>query len=484
MPLQSPGPAMPTDPLCLETATNLTRLIHAGEVSCVEVLNAHLAQVEQFNPALNAIVTLVPDKALAAARQLDRRIAAGDWPGSLAGIPVAHKDLTPTAGIRTTFGSPRFADHVPTEDALVVTRLKNAGAVTIGKTNTPEWGAGSQTFNTLFGATANPYDLTRTCGGSSGGAATALAARMVPLADGSDMGGSLRNPASFCNVVGLRVSPGRVPTLPAPMGWFTLGVTGPMARTVEDCALMLSAIAGPDGRCPISIPEDPGKFAGHLERDFTGTRIAFSSSFGDQVPVARSVRTVIETAVPVLESIGITLADACPDFGSADSIFKVLRAWSFAAAHAEALQAQPAMYKDSIHWNVGEGLKLSGMDLALAEQARTRLFLEVQAFMQVHEFLVLPVAQVTPFDIHTEWVREIEGEQMHTYIDWMKSCYFISVLGLPAISVPCGFTPDGLPVGLQIVGRHQADLEVLRLAYAFQQATGHWQQLPGILQVQ
>ncbi|MEX0942680.1 MAG: amidase [Pseudomonadales bacterium] len=472
---------MSTNDLCFKSATEQLRLIATRQISCNELLEAHLRHIEAINPLVNAIVTLVPERALKVASDLDQRLGRGEAVGPLAGLPVAHKDLFPTKGIRTTHGSRRYAQHVPDENALVVERLQQAGAVTIGKTNTPEWGAGSQTFNDVFGATLNPWDTSKTCGGSSGGAATALAARMLPIADGSDMGGSLRNPASFCNVVGFRTSPGRVPAYPAAMGWFPLGVTGPMARNVSDCALLLSAMAGPDSRSPIAIDTAGSLFREPLQRDFNNVRIAFSPDFDGQIPVATSVGTVIETASIVFDDLGLIVERGCPDFDGADQAFKTLRAWSFAATHGDNVKAHPDLYKDTIIWNVEQGLKLTGADISAAEEIRTALYHRVRKYMQTCEFLVLPVVQVPPFDIDIEWIREIEGTQMETYIDWMKSCYFISTLGLPAISVPCGFTDDGLPVGLQIVGRHHADFSVLQLAHAFEQATMHLDRLPAIL---
>lgn len=455
----------------------------ARQASAVEVLEAHLAQIEAVNPSLNAIVTLVPEYARKAAEAIDRQVGKGKPVGPLAGLPIAHKDLTPTRDIRTTFGSRLYKDHIPQTNALVIDRLQQAGAVTLGKTNTPEWGAGSQTFNEVFGATRNPFNPGKTCGGSSGGAATALAGRMIPIADGTDMGGSLRNPASFCNVVGFRTSPGRVPVYPAEMGWFPIGVGGPMARTVEDCALLLSAMAGPDPRSPITIDE-PGKiFRAPLARDFVGVRVAFSPDFASRVPVANEVVDVIESARGVFESLGMIVEAGCPDFRDADNAFKTLRAWAFAAAHRGNIESHRELYKETLIWNVEQGLALSGEDVALAEKQRTALYHRVREFMQDYEFLVLPVCQVAPFDLDIEWIREIDGVAMETYIDWMKSCYYISTIGLPAISVPCGFTPDGLPVGVQVVGRHHADFAVLQLAYAFERATGFADRVPALAEV-
>lgn len=460
------------------TATALRRLIQRREVSCREVLDAHLVRIDEVDPHLGAIVTRCDDRARADADRLDDLISRGEDPGPLAGLPVAHKDLFPVAGLRTTFGSRLFEHHVPDETALVVERLQRTGAVTIGKTNTPEWGAGSQTFNDVFGATRNPYDLTKTCGGSSGGAATALAARLVPIADGSDMGGSLRNPAGFCNVVGLRPSPGRVPNPPDAMAWSTLGVAGPMARTVADCALMLSAIAGPDSRAPLSIDEPGALFTDSLDRDHTYTRVAISPDFDGQLPVARETREIVARAGDVFNDLGCLVEPACPRFIEADEVFKTLRAFQFASSHGDGVREHPDMYKSSVVWNVEQGLALSAMDVARAEKKRTQLYQHVSEFMDTWEFLILPVSQVPPFPVDVEWVESIEGETMETYIDWMKSCYFISVLGLPAISIPGGFTGDGLPVGIQIVARWHRELDLLRIAHAFEAATKHGERLP------
>jgi amidase len=474
------GRIMTGTDICFLPLTELVRLVRAKELSSREVVEAHLDQIARVNPRVNAIVTLVAEQALARAADADEALARGDDVGPLHGIPVAHKDMALTEGIRTTFGSPIFKDFVPEQDDIVVQRLKNAGAISVGKTNTPEFGAGSQTYNEVFGATLNPYDTTRTCGGSSGGAAVALACGMVPLADGSDMGGSLRNPANFCNVVGFRPSPGRVPSWPAKAGWDTLTVQGPMARTVQDAALMLSVIAGPDPRSPISIDLPGGAFARPLGRDFCGVRIAWSRHLGG-LPVEPAVTAVIDGQRHVFESLGCEIDDAEPDFSDADAIFQTLRAWSFELAFGRLLKDHRHEMKETVVWNIEKGQTLSGADLRWAEIKRTALYQRVRAFMETYEFLVLPVNQVLPFPVEQRYVDQINGVKMDTYIDWMKSCYYITVLGLPAISVPCGFSPEGLPVGVQIVGRHHDDLGVLQLAHAFEQATGFWKRRPSVV---
>jgi amidase len=471
---------MANQELCFLTAAKLAHRIRVKELSAIEVMEAHLAQIERVNPKVNAIVTFLPEQALEQAKAADEALAHGQDVGPLHGLPVAHKDLIPTQGIRTTFGSLAFKDFVPEEDGLIVERLKNAGTITVGKTNTPEFGAGSQTYNEVFGETLNPYDTSKTCGGSSGGAAVALACGMIPIADGSDMGGSLRNPANFCNVVGFRPSPGRVPTWPSYVGWHPFSVEGPMARTVQDTALMLSAIAGPDPRSAIAITEPGSLFSQPLKRTFKGVRIAWSRDLGS-LPVDPQVTTAIEAKRHVFEDLGCLIDECEPDFSDADEIFKVWRAWHFELAFSELLEAHADELKDTVIWNIEAGAKLSGPQIGQAERKRTELYHRVRKFMQTYEFLILPVSQVPPFDVKHRYVSAINSIKMETYIDWMKSCYYITTTGLPAISVPCGFTLDGLPVGVQLVGRHQDDLGVLQLAYAFEQATGFWKQKPHVV---
>ena len=465
--------------LCFLTAVELAQKIRSGELSAVETMEAHLAQIEKVNPQVNAIVTLLPEMAMEAARKADEKLARGEEVGPLHGLPVAHKDLVQTKGIRTTFGSLVYENFVPDEDALLVERLREAGAILLGKTNTPEFGAGSQTFNKVFGVTKNPYDLTKTCGGSSGGAAVSVACRMLPFADGSDLGGSLRNPTNFCNVVGLRPSVGRVPSWPSESGWNSFAVDGPIARTVEDTALMLSVLAGPDLRSPISLPENGAVFRNSLERNLKGIRIAWSSDLGG-LPVDSRVTKTLEAQRAVFEDLGCIVEEGFPDFSDADEIFKTFRAWFYEMNLSSLLPEHRDKLKETVVWNIEAGMKLSGPELGRAEVKRTALFHRVREFMQNYDFLALPVSQVPPIPIEQEFVSEINGVQMETYLDWMRSCYFISVTGQPAISVPCGFTEDGLPVGLQLVGKPQDDLGVLQLAYAFEKASGFYQQIPKV----
>lgn len=464
---------------CFTSAAELARRIRARELSAVEVLRAHVQQIERVDPAVNAMVTRTFEQAETAARAIDARLARGEDCGPLAGLPVAHKDLAVTKGVRTTFGSPLFRDFVPDNDAIIVERLREAGAVMVGKTNTPEFGAGSQTFNTVFGATRNPWNLERTCGGSSGGAAVALACGMVPIADGSDFGGSLRNPASFCNVVGFRPTPGRVPSWPTFNAWFSLPVVGPMARSVEDVALMLSAVAGPDRRCPISVHETGERFARPLARDMKGVRIAWSRDLGG-LPIEGEVLETLERALPAFADLGCVVEPVTPDLTDADEIFEVLRAWNFDLSHGDLLRTKRSQLKQTVIWNIEEGQRLSGSQVARAERKRTELFARMRAFFERWDYLVCPVAQVLPFDVNTEYPMAIDGKPLANYIEWMRSCYRISATTLPAISVPAGFSRDGLPVGLQIVGRYLDDFGVLQVAHAFEQATRFGARRPAV----
>lgn len=465
--------------LCFTDATVLAQRIAGKEISAREVMQAFLQQIDTFNPSINAVCTRIPEEnALELADRADLMVSKGEPLGPLHGLPIAVKDLALTKGVRTTFGSLAFADHVPEQDSLIVERLKQAGAIIIGKTNTPEFGAGSNTFNSVFGVTANPYNLDKTAGGSSGGAAAALAAGMLPIADGSDMGGSLRNPAAFCNVVGLRPSLGRVPTWPNPMLWHNrLGVEGPMARNVSDCALLLSVLAGPDPRDPLSIQESGEGFRQSLAHDFKGARIAWTPNLGS-LPVEKAVIEVCESSLTSFTDIGFEVEPACPDLQGAMDLFKILRASFYAQACGNLLKEHRDLLKDTLVENIELGLGLSSIDVTAADAQRSLLYHNLLAFFEHYDFLVLPTTQVQPFDHRIEWVREIEGTKLHNYLDWMSICCIISIFGLPAISVPCGFTPQGLPVGLQIVGKPQADLDLLRAAYAYEQATGWAQKRP------
>src|SRR5215831_18910528 len=481
MPLLQRGQqAQPSDSsVCFMGAIEVARLIQLKKLSAREALAEHLKQIERVNPKVNAIVTLVPEMAAAAAAKADEMLARKEKLGPLHGLPVAHKDLMETQGIRTTFGSPLYKDYIPAADDLIIDRIRRAGAIIIGKTNTPEFGAGSQTFNKVFGATHNPYDLTKTCGGSSGGAAVALACGLVPVASGSDTGGSLRNPAAFCNVVGFRPSIGRVPNPKAAFAWSTLSTSGCLGRSVADLAFVLSTIAGPDSRVPLSINEPGERFARPLDRSFKGVRVAWFKDLGG-VPFDPRVRSVIDGHRKTFESLGCLVEQAEPDFGPAEIAFRLLRALNSANTYRVRLQEHPDAFKDTLKGEIEEGLRLTAADIGNAETAHSQLWRTFQAFLEKYEFFVLPTTQLPPFDVDLPYPTEIAGAKFNNYIDWMKSCWYISTTGNPAASVPAGFTPEGLPVGIQIVGRDKEDFSVLQLAHAFEQATGFGKKHPAV----
>jgi amidase len=451
------------------SAVELARLIRQRELSARELLAASLARIDAVNEQVNAIVTLVPEMAHEWAAAADDAVAAGFELGPLHGLPIAHKDLESTAGIRTTLGSPLFADFVPREDGLVVQRLRAAGAVTIGKTNTPEFGAGSQTFNAVFGATRNPYDPTRTCGGSSGGAAVALATGMTSIADGSDMGGSLRNPASFCNVVGLRPSWGRVPSWPNLAPSSDLGTSGAMARSVADLALQMRVLAGPDPRVPISLPESGEIFSVPLDIDVAGVKVAYTPDLG--LPVDAAVRGALAGVPTDLEALGCLVDEAAPDLTHAREIFQTLRAWHFEISTGALYDRGGDRMKDTLRWNIEEARRRTLADHARATVLHAQLVERVRRFFAGYDVLALPVSQVPPFDVDLDWPREVDGHAMETYTDWMRTCSDISITGCPAISMPAGFTPDGLPVGIQFVGRPGGDIALLQFARAWERAS-------------
>src|SRR5690349_5131867 len=472
--------SMVENDICFMRARDLAGMIREKKISSREVMQAHLKQIARVNPKVNAIVTLVPeDQLMAQALAADEAIARKEtlWP--LHGLPVGVKDLHTTKGIRTTHGSPLHANDIPDFDCLVVEREKRAGAIVIGKTNVPEWGLGSQTFNPVFGPTLNPYDLTKTCGGSTGGGAVALACGMVPLADGSDMGGSLRNPPNFCNVVGLRPSPGRVPNPPTTLGWFTLSVDGPVARNVADCAFFLSVLAGFDRRLPISIDQAGSQFAQPLGRDFKGVRVAMFKDLG--LPWEPPVRDAAKAQAKVFESLGCIVEEAEPDFRDANECFVNWRHWSVELGFGDILEANADKLNEYVHWHVQEGRKLTGSHLSRLEAKRTELYQRMRRFMEKYELFVLPVNQVVPFDVKTHYPTEIVGVKMENYIAWMKSAYYISTVGNPAMSVPCAFSENGLPIGIQIVGRHHDDWGVLQMGYAFEQATNVGKRRPDVV---
>ena len=465
------------DELCDLTAVELAARIRRKQLSARDVMAAHIARIERVNPKINAIVTLVAERAMTDAKKADELQARGDSLGPLHGLPVAHKDLVRTAGIRTTFGSPMYKDFVPPDDALIVKRIRSAGAITLGKTNTPEWGAGSNTFNPVFGATVNPYNLAKTVGGSSGGAAAALRCGMVPIADGSDTGGSLRNPAAFTNVVGFRPTPGRVPDDDG--SWSPLSTAGPMARTVADVALFLSAMVGAHPSDPLAIDENGTKFRAPLARSFKGTRVAWFRNLGG-IPFESEITRVVHANRQAFVDLGCIVEEAEPDFTGVDDAFPILRHLSYHSSYSRLARENPTMFKDSVKWEIAEAERNTGADVARALARQARMSLDVARFFAQYDYFVLPVTQVEPFDVTTEYPMTVAGEKMPTYIDWMRSCWYVTFMACPCISVPAGFTANGLPVGLQIVGARRADWALLQMAHAFEQATKHGARRPSL----
>jgi amidase len=464
------------------SAVGLAGLLRTRQVSSREVLGAFLDRIDAANPGLNAIVTLAPEHASADAARLDAMAARGEFAGPLHGLPIAIKDLSETDGIRTTYGSPLYASHVPDFDAAHVTLLKRAGVVVVGKTNAPEFGAGSQTFNTVFGATRNPWDIQMTPGGSSGGAAAAVAAGMLPFADGSDLAASVRNPASFCGLTGLRPTPGLVPgDVLDP-----LGVVGPIARSAEDAALLLAGMCSVDPGLPLARPDRPGDFLGLRPASLPGLRVAWTPDLGD-LPVEPSVASVLSGFRSVLESAGCVVVDDAPRLSDADEVFQVLRAARMARM-APLLRDHRESLKQTLAWNIGKGLALTGDVIASARAAQAEIFTRMKSFLGDYDVLALPTVQVLPFPVEQEWVTSINGVPQETYIDWMRSCSRITVTLHPAITIPAGQAPapvapatpvatsaspatsasstHGLPVGLQLVGRYGADRSLLEIAAA------------------
>lgn len=451
--------------LLFDSVRELSRKLVAREISAVELLDASFAQIDRLNPSLNAIITFDREGAYAQARATDARRANGQPTSPLAGLPIAIKDMEPVKGMRTTMGSPILKDWIPEYDTMMVERFRANGLTIVGKTNTPEFALGSQTFNTLFGATKNPWNTSRTCGGSSGGAAVAVATGMIAFADGSDMGGSLRNPANFCGVVGLRPSPGRVPVYPALNHWSTLGVHGPIARTAEDAAWLLSIQAGDDPRVTMGCCGDPLVYREPLARDFKGVRIAYAPTLGG-LPVEREVREGLDQSIKRFEALGAIVEHAEPDLAIADNAFQVLRALHLLGSMLPHYRKHKSLLKDTAVWNVEQGLKLTAEQISEAQLQQSMCFERMRRFLTQYEYLICPVNQVQPFDVNTPYPTEIDGLELDTYLDWMKSAFRITMTSHPAASAPVAFTKSGLPVGMQIVGRFGCEREVLQLVHA------------------
>jgi amidase len=457
--------------LCFASARTLASLVARREVSARDVMSAHLEQIERLNPQLNAIVAKLPDETcLALAATADERQAAGEPLGPLHGLPIAFKDLQDARGFVTTRGSRIYRNQVSTVDAVLTERVRGAGALAIGKTNVPEFGLGSHTYNEVYGTTRNPYDVTKTAGGSSGGAGAALAAGLLPIADGSDLGGSLRNPANFNNIVALRPSVGLVPTAPDPFPRLGFGVNGPMARSVDDVVFLLRVMAGPDPRDPGCEPMNPSALGVELARDLRGLRIAWAPDLGG-LPLDARVRTVLEAQRATFESLGCIVENAHPDLTAADDIFLTIRRWRTAAIYGPLVRSHRELMKPELLEEIEQGQALRGSDVAAAMLRHGQLMERVRRFFDGYEVLVCAVNQVPPFDASLTWPTDVAGVKMEHYVAWMRTAYWITTTFGPALSVPAGFTAEGLPVGIQIVGRFRDDWTVLQVGYAFEQAT-------------
>jgi amidase len=462
---------MPGRDLTFTSAGELVKLYRARRTSPHEVVQTLLARIDAVNPAVNAVVTLAREAAVWNARRATAALKRGAALPPLFGVPVAIKDVTPTAGIRTTHGSKLFEDHVPAEDALVVQRLRAAGAIVLGKTNTPEFAFGPTTVNTVFGATRNPWDLTRSAGGSSGGSAAALATGMVPLAEGTDLGGSLRGPASFCGVIGFRTTPGLIPRYPSALAWDSYSVEGPMARTVADTALMLSVMAGPDDRAPLSYEVDTRQFtAAARTPGVKGWRVAWTLDLGGLVLVDDEVRAAFEPAVGVFRALGARVEAACPDMRDVPEIVRLTRGLLMVARHADKLPEHRAILQAGLVENTEAGLALTSREVAEGELLRTRQWHRVREFLETRDVWLTPTMAVPAFPIEHPHILEVNGKPVGKAMQRSHLTYAFSILGLPAISIPCGFTRSGLPVGLQIVGKRRGEAAVLRAAAAFETA--------------
>lgn len=476
-------PASDTD-LAFLPAVAQRDLLGKRQISARELLAACLARIDAVNPSVNAIVTMDADDAVRRAGEADDRLARGEPVGPLHGLVIAHKDLLATKGMRTTQGSLLYKDDVPTEDAAIAVRMRDAGAIRLGKTNVPEMGAGSHTFNPVFGPTRNPYDTSRTVGGSSGGAGAALATGMISLADGSDLGGSLRNPASFNNVVGLRSAVGRVTRAPVTTAWTSMSVLGAMGRTVADTALLQSVLSGYDPNDPDSLPGDGSEFAviagERAVTDLKGVRVGWSRNL-DSLPVEPSVTDVLEReGRPVLESLGAQVRDMEPNLDLAEESFRPLRAWEMAQRYGDLYREDPGQLSDNVRVNTEWGLDLTAADIHSAFTARTTLYLEFLSLFDDIDILALPTVQLPPFPVEWHYPHEVASEDQPDYLGWMRSCWYISATGFPAISVPCGFTPEGLPVGVQFVDRPLDEVGLLRFALAFEGANPAWHRHPDL----
>jgi amidase len=470
------------------SARDLAQAIATRKLSAVDVMTAYLDHIAALNPKVNAIVALQErDGLLAQARERDAQLARGQSMGPLHGLPHAVKDLQPVKGIRSTSGSPILKDFVPTQDSLMVERMRAAGAIFIGKTNTPEFGLGSHTYNPVYGATHNAYDQSKSAGGSSGGAAVSLALRMLPLADGSDYGGSLRNPAGWNNVFGFRTSFGIVPVSGNEVWLPSMGVSGPMARSVSDLAMLLSVQAGYDPRAPLSVAGEGSRFRTPLAANVKGKRIGWLNDLNGFAPYEAGVLDLCRTALKTFESLGCNVEQAMPDAPPepAWDAFVRLRQWqqggTLTAYYMD--PAKRALLKPEAIWEIEGGLKLSANDVTAASAVRTAWSASVRRLFERYDYLVMPTAQVFPFDVGETWPHAIAGQSMQTYHEWMKAVCLITLAGCPSLAVPAGFGPQGLPMGLQIIAPVHHEMDCLKLGFAYETAMD-WtaKHLPPLLQ--
>jgi len=460
------------------SAVELTRKIRSRELSAREALRSHIEQTEKVNGRINAVVTTDYERAFELAREADEAVMRGDELGPLHGLPMTHKDTFNTAGLRSTQGSLALKDYVPDADDLQIQRLTAAGAIRTGKTNVPEFGAGSHTFNEVFGTTTNPYDPALSAGGSSGGVAAAIAARIQPLGDGSDMGGSLRIPAAFCNVIGFRPSYGVIPMQSPQNAWTWLGRSGPMARNVEDIALFMEASAG-NAALPTPNPLSGRDFAA-LAPNLKGVRVGYSLDFGIDMPIEQEIKDIVYRQLAVFEAAGAIVEEACIDFRDADDVFGVTRAFDFASGLGDLVRNHRAQIKPEVIWNVEKGWALTADDFLRTAQGRTRLENSVQDFFSRYDVFLSPATQVLPFDATWRYPEQIAGTQAQTYLDWMRSACVLSAASVPVIVVPAGFSRSGLPVGLQLACNHYRDVALLEYAAAYEQLTGFASQAPSL----
>lgn len=448
-----------------KTATEIVSLLRKGEVTTADLLDALDTRIKEVDGTVNALPTLCLDRAR-------ERASAAPKDSVLAGLPVAIKDLTATEGVRTTYGSPIFKDNIPDRSDIMVEMLEAEGAVIYAKANTPEFGAGANTFNEVFGRTVNPWNTSRSVAGSSGGSAAALASGTAWLASGSDLGGSLRNPASFCGIVGFRPSPGRVAHGPADLPFMTMSVEGPMARNVPDVAMMLDAMAGQHPVDPISLARPAESFSDAVKARRLPKKVAFSVDLGGITPVDKEVAAIVEKAAKVFEDMGCTVVEASPDFSDVQMIFQTLRAMQFAASKKALLESHRDLLKPEVVWNIEKGLALTMEEIAAAELARGRLYHRVEQFFETYDLVLSPATIVPPYPVEHRYVEECNGHSFSNYIEWCTVAYAFTCSSCPAMSVPAGFTADGLPVGLQIAGKPRGEADLLSAAALYEEAAG------------